>query len=75
MHRFQVLIFIMFPMILFNKLNDCRAKPAKNIKLNFMPKMTDMNTMYLKALLPVSKNYKTLPVYRGHHWPILYGVS
>ena len=29
-------------------------------------KMTYMYIMYFIALLPVSKNHETLPVYRGH---------
>ena len=34
---------------------------AKNIKIHFCPKSTNMYIMYILTVLPVFKIYKTLP--------------
>ena len=46
------------------KLHGCRTKPASNMNYDKCQKMTYIYIMYFIALLPVSKNPETLPVYR-----------
>ena len=50
-----------FPMIKIWNNMILDVKTAKNIKIYFCQKLTNMYIMYISTVLPVLKIYKTLP--------------
>ena len=63
---FLLLMFIMFPIIKLRNNMVAGQNQPQTLNYEYGQNMTYMYIMYLIALLPVSKNYETLPAYRGH---------
>ena len=71
MHSFLLLMFIIFLIIKLRNYMVPGQNEPQTLDYDKCQKMTFMYIMYFPVLLPVLKNIKTLPVYRGYVRQIL----